>query len=211
ARRLDADEADVRLIDIGMENAHGIGAAPHCRNDVIWLAAGVLGHLLQAFVTDDRLEVTHHHGIGMWAGYGTNDVEGSLYIGDPVAHGFVQGIFERARAGIDRHNGGTQQLHAINVRRLATDIFATHVHDTFQAIARSHGGRRDAMLAGARFRNNARLTQAAGQKNLTNAVIDLMRAGMVQVFALEPDLRAAQLLRPALRVVHGAGTPHKML
>src|SRR5690606_3092376 len=100
AGRLDADEADVRLIDIGMENAHGIGAAPHRRNDVIWLAAGVLGHLLQAFVTDDRLEVTHHHGIGMWAGYGTNDVEGSLYIGDPVAHGFVQGIFERARAGI---------------------------------------------------------------------------------------------------------------
>src|SRR5690606_19853807 len=68
-----------------------------------------------------------------------------------------------------------------------------------------------AMLARTGFRDDARLAQAAGQKNLADAVVDLMGARMVEVFALEPDLRAAELLRPALCVVDRTGTTYEVL
>jgi hypothetical protein len=37
----------------------------------------------------------------------------------------------------------------------------------------------------------------------TDAVVDLVRAGVIQVLALQPDLRAARFLGQALRVIHG--------
>src|SRR3546814_12181931 len=71
-----------------------------CSSDL--LAAGVLRHLLEAFVADDGLEVAHHARIGIGAGHRADDVEGVFDIGDPVAHGLVQGVFQGARAGFDR-------------------------------------------------------------------------------------------------------------
>ena len=38
-----------------------------------------------------------------------------------------------------------------------------------------------------------------------------MRAGVIQIFALEPDLRAARMLRQATGVVHRAGTADVVL
>jgi hypothetical protein len=43
--------------------------------------------------------------------------------------------------------------------------------------------------------------QAPREQRLADAVVDLVRAGVVQILALEPDLRAAELARPALGVV----------
>jgi hypothetical protein len=51
------------------------------------------------------------------------------------------------------------------------------------------------MLPGAGLRNDALFPHASGQKHLAQAVVDLVRAGMQQVFALQPDAGAAQLLR----------------
>ena len=36
-------------------------------------------------------------------------------VGDPVAHGFVDGIFESARAGVDAADFGSEQAHAVDV------------------------------------------------------------------------------------------------
>ena len=46
------------------------------------------------------------------------------------------------------------------------------------------------MLASAGFCDNPRLTHTDGEQYLANAVVDLVRAGVVQLVALEPDLRA---------------------
>src|SRR5690606_32362089 len=46
--------------------------------------------------------------------------------------------------------------------------------------------------------------------DLPDAIVDLVRTGVVQVFALEPDLRPAQLFRPAAGMINRAGTAHKM-
>src|SRR5690606_25993232 len=66
------------------------------------------------------------------------------------------------------------------------------------------------MLARAGFGNNALFAHFACQQNLSDAIVDLVRTGVVQVFTLEPDLRPAQLFRPAAGVIDRAGTPDKM-
>ncbi len=45
--------------------------------------------------------------------------------------------------------------------------------------------------------DDARLTHALGQQNLAHGVVDLVRTGVVQVFALEINLRATKFLGQA--------------
>ena len=54
------------------------------------------------------------------------------------------------------------------------------------------------MLTGARLGDDAALAHALGQQNLAEGVVDLVRAGMQQVFALEINLRPGKLTRHAL-------------
>jgi hypothetical protein len=44
------------------------------------------------------------------------------------------------------------------------------------------------MLTSTCFRNNPRLAHMLGQQSLTDRIIHLMRAGVVQILALEIDL-----------------------
>src|SRR5271157_3742142 len=73
------------------------------------------------------------------------------------------------------------------------------MYHTFHPKQRAHGRRGDAVLAGASLGNDAMLAHAAGQQRLSDAVVDLVRAGVQQVFALEVDPRAAKFFRKPLR------------
>src|SRR5439155_18468438 len=53
----------------------------------------------------------------------------------------------------------------------------------------------DSMLSGARLSDDAPLTHASRQQNLSQRVVDFVRAGMKQVLALEIDPRPATMLR----------------
>ena len=59
------------------------------------------------------------------------------------------------------------------------------------------GGGRDAVLAGAGLGDHARLAHALGEQDLAEHVVHLVRAGVAQVLALEPD-RVADLARQVL-------------
>ena len=62
------------------------------------------------------------------------------------------------------------------------------------------GGRRgDAVLAGAGLGDDPRLADPLGQQRLAQHVVDLVRAGVVEVLALEQDPRAAGVLGEPLR------------
>ena len=50
------------------------------------------------------------------------------------------------------------------------------------------------MLPRAGLGDDALLAHAPGEQDLTDRVVDLVRAGMAEIFALEIDLRAAELL-----------------
>ena len=61
------------------------------------------------------------------------------------------------------------------------------------------------MLAGTGFGNHAGLAHASRQQRLADAVVDLVGAGVVEVFAFEEYLRAAEETRPAPGVIDRAG------
>src|SRR5690606_23222749 len=79
-----------------------------------------------------------------------------------------------------------------------------HVDDAFQAQARRHGGGGHAVLAGAGLGDDPGPAHAAGQQRLADGVVDLVRAGVVQVLALEQDARAAVLAAEPLGEVDRA-------
>ena len=61
------------------------------------------------------------------------------------------------------------------------------------------------MLAGARLGDDALLAHALGEQDLAERVVDLVRAGVEQVFALEINLRAAELAGQPLRKIERRG------
>jgi hypothetical protein len=128
-----------------------------------------------------------------------------------VTHRLVERVLQGLGAGLHRHHRRAQQLHAVDVLRLALDVLAAHVDHALQPEAGADGGGGDAVLAGAGLGDDARLAHALGQQGLADDVVDLVRAGVVQVFALEVDLRAAGDLGPALGVVDRRRPADKVL
>ena len=112
-------------------------------------------------------------------------------VGDPVAHGFIDGVFEGARTGIYAADFGAEQAHAEDVEFLAAHVFGAHVDDALEAQQRADGSRGDSVLAGAGFGDHAVLAHALDEQTLAEAVVDFVRAGVEQVFALEIDFCAA--------------------
>src|SRR5581483_525961 len=73
------------------------------------------------------------------------------------------------------------------------------VHDAFKPKERGDCGGRDAVLPRSGFRNNAMLAHAFYEQRLAQAVIDLVRAGVQQVFALQVNLRSPEMFAETLR------------
>lgn len=72
---LDADQAHALVLDEGVEEADGVGAAADARNDGIGKLALLLLKLLLDLLADDALEVANHGGEGVRAD-GTADQAG---------------------------------------------------------------------------------------------------------------------------------------
>ena len=81
-----------------------------------------------------------------------------------------------------------------------------HVDDALHAEQRADGRGGHAVLAGAGLGDDAMLAHAPRQQRLSDAVVDLVRAGVQQVFALQVDLGAAKLFGQALGQEQGRGT-----
>ena len=67
------------------------------------------------------------------------------------------------------------------------------------------------MLPGAGLRDHARFAHSLCEQRLADGVVDLVRAGVIQVFALQIDLRAAEQFGPALRVINRARPTDEVL
>ena len=120
-------------------------------------------------------------------------------VGYPVAHCFVDGIFQSARSRVDATNLGAQQPHAKNIQLLAAHILGAHVHDALKSKQRTDGCSRDPVLPGAGFSDHAMLAHAFDQQALTDAVVYFVGAGVQQVFALQINFCAAQLFGQSAR------------
>ena len=181
-----------------MKQAHRVRAAADAGDQRVGQTAFRLLHLRTRLDADDRLEVAHHHRIGMRAGDRADAVERVGDVGHPVAQRLVHRVLERARSRRHRPHLGAERLHAQHVRLLPLDVDRAHVDDAFDAELRAQGGGGDAVHAGAGLGDDARLLHAAGQQDLAEHVVHLVRAGVVEVLALEIDLGAAKVFGHAL-------------
>ncbi len=136
-------------------------------------------------------------------------VVGIVHVGHPVAEGFVDGVLEDARAVAHGHHLGPQAFHPEDVGPLARHVHLAHVNGAAKAETRGHGGRGHAMLAGAGLGDDARFAHALDEQSLAHDVVGLVGAGVVQVFALDVDLRAAEMARSGSRRRSGAWAVHE--
>ena len=107
---------------------------------------------------------------------------------------------------------GAQELHALHVGALPLDVSAPHVDGAGHPVAGGRDGSGDAVLTGPGLGDHSGLAHAAGQEHLPYRVVDLVSAGVGQVFALQVDSRASQALGEALgRRRAAVGLPTKSL
>ena len=153
--------------------------------------------LLADLVADGALQVAHQRRVGRRADGRADHVVGVPHVGHPVADGGADGLLERARADVHR----TRPMAPSRLMRSTLGFWrrmssAAHVDHALQVQQRAGGGDAHAVLAGAGLGDHARLAHPLGQQRLAQRVVDLVRAGVQQVLALEVD-RPAQLLRTA--------------
>ncbi len=190
AAGLDADEPDVAIVDERVEDAHRVAAAADARHHGIGQASGQLEDLRPRLAADDRLELAHHQRIRMRPQHRTEEVVRVADVGDPVAHRFVDGVLQRAAAGVDPQHLGAEQPHPEDVQRLPLHVLGAHVDVALEAEQRARRRRRHAVLAGAGLGDDPPLAHPHRQQRLAERVVDLVRAGVGQVFALQEDARA---------------------
>ena len=155
-----------------------------------------LEHLRARLVADDPLQVAHERGERRRPDAGADRVVRVADVGDPVADRGRDGLLERARAGVDARHGRAQQPHALHVGHLAAHVLRAHVDDALEPEQRARRRGGDAVLAGARLGDDPRLAHALGQQALAERVVELVRARVHQVLALEPDRAAGGLGEP---------------
>ena len=102
---------------------------------------------------------------------------------------------------------GAEQAHAEHVERLALHVDLAHVHDALEAEQRGGGGGGDAVLAGAGLGDDAAACPCAVASSAwPEHVVDLVRAGVVEVLPLEQQ-RAAELGGEPLGLVEPRRAP----
>ncbi len=191
---LEAVELHVGVRHEGGEDADGVGATADTGGHGIGQPAAALEDLLARLVADHPLVLAHHQRERVRSGHRPEHVVRRLDVGDPVAHRLVDGVLQRARAGGDGDDLGAEQPHPGHVERLAAGVLLAHVDDAVEAEQRGRGGGGDAVLAGAGLGDDPLLADLLGQQRLAQHVVDLVRAGVVEVLALEQDARAAGVL-----------------
>ena len=200
AAGLDADELHVGVVDEACEEAHCVRAAADAGDGLVGQPAVLVEALPARLASDDALEVAHHFGIGGGAGDGADHVEGVVAVRDPVAEGLVHRVLERGASLLDGVDRGAEHLHAGDVRRLAGDVDGPHVDVARHAEEGGDRGRGDAVHAGAGLGDQPPLAHAPGEERLSDGVVHLVGAGVVEVLALQEDSGAAEVVRESSRV-----------
>ncbi len=206
-----AQHFHVRVIQKRVKQSNRIRAAADAGHQQIRQTLFRFQNLRARFVADHAMKIAHHHRIGMRSQHRAQQIMRRADVRDPVAHRFVDGVLQRARAGIHAHHFRAQHSHAKNIEPLALHVVGAHVDDAFEAQPRRNGGRRHSVLPRAGFRDDAALAHAHGQQSLADAIVDFVRAGVQQIFALDIDARTAQMLRQPRSKLQRRGTPGKIL
>ena len=209
-RGFDADQFDVGIRHERVEDAHRIRTTAHACDDRFRQPSRDAQHLLARFATDAGVKVPHHARIRSWTDHAADDVVTGIDVRDPVPDRLTGRIFERPRSSGHRHHRCTKQLHAEHVQALAMCVLLAHVHHALEAELRTHCRRRHTVLTRARFRDDAPLSHANREQDLRQRIVDLVRARVAEIFALEPH-RCTHARRQARRKAKRRFAPDERL
>ncbi len=206
AGRLHAHQLGGRVGEAG-EDAGRVGAAAHAGHHHVGVGpVHQRPALLAGLVAQHAVQLADHPRVRVRAHDRAEAVVRGLHGGHPVAHGLVDGVLEGAAARQRRPHLGAQELHAEDVELLALHVDLAHVHHALEAHEGGGGGGGHAVLAGAGLGEQAGLAHALGEQGLAQHVVDLVRAGVVEVLALEQDAHA-ELLGQAVALGERRGRP----
>src|SRR5687768_9618219 len=173
-----------------MKDPDCIGSPTDTGNHAGWQSPRGSQHLLACLSSDHGLKLTHHSRIRRRADDRADDVMTVADVRHPVPDSLARGILERARSAGHWNNARTEQVHAMDVERLPANVILTHVDGAFQSEARAHRCSGDAMLTRSGLSDYATLPHSHREQCLPYGVVDLVRACMIQVLALQVDARA---------------------
>ena len=115
---------------------------------------------------------------------------------DPVAQRFVDRVLERRAPARDGHDVGAEALHPEHVERLALDVDRAHEHEAVEPEQCRRGGGGHAVLTRAGLGDDALFAHSSREQRLAEHVVDLVRSGVRQVFALQQHTNAETLREP---------------
>src|SRR5262249_43338917 len=115
-----------------MKKTDGVGATADASEEMSGEALFGGENLFACFATDAEVKIANHGRVRMRAENGAEEIVGVADVGDPVAHGFVDGVFESAAAGFDADDLRTEHAHARDIERLASHVLGAHVDGAFE-------------------------------------------------------------------------------
>ena len=96
----------------------------------------------------------------------------------------------------DGNDVGAEALHAEHVERLAFDVDRAHEHEAVEPEQRRRGGGGHAVLTGTGLGDDPPLAHPPREQRLAEHVVDLVRAGVREVFALQQHAHAEAFREP---------------
>ena len=205
--RFNSRQADALVVDERIEHAGRIRTTPDTGHNLVGQAANRLLALLSRFAADDRLKITDHHRKRMGPHDGAENVVCRLNRGHPITHGLVDRVAQSARSARDGPHLRPQRLHVEYVQPLPPDVFFAHVHDAVQSEPCTSGCRCHSVLARTRLGDDSFLAHAQCEQGLSDRVIDLVSAGVIQVLALQIDPGSTAFFRHTFSEVQRARPP----
>src|SRR5215472_3586041 len=174
-----------------VEYANRIRSTAHTCNNGCRQSAFRFQNLLAGFTTNHGMKIAHHRGIRMRTQDAPQQVVSGANIGDPVSHRFIDRVLERARTRLHAPYLRPQQAHAEDVQLLPPHVLDAHIDHALQPEKRADCGSGNTMLSRSGFSNNSMLAHSLRQQRLAQTVVDLVCAGMQQVFPFQVDFGAA--------------------
>ena len=207
AAALDAELLHVGIVAEIIDRTDGVAPAADAGNEVVGFRVEFLLCLCADLLTDDLLEIAHHHRIGMRTNGGANDIVGIRDVRRPVADSLTRRILQRSRTARYGDDRRAEQTHTEHVELLTLYVQRPHEDAAFHPKECRHRRRRDTVLSCTRLCDDALLAHAVCEECLSERIVDLMRPRMEKILALEIDVRLAVVLRQPLGKVKIRRTP----
>ena len=185
-------EAVQRHVGVGNEigeDAQRIGTTANASCHRIGQSAVTIQQLGPGLGADHPLKLAHQHREGMWTGDRADQVMGVVDGSDPIPQRVVHRVFQGLGAGLDSNHLSPEQPHSSDIERLPLGVDLAHVNRAIESEQRRSGRGRNSVLAGAGLGDDTGLSHPAGQQCLAQHIVDLVRAGVVQILALQHDRR----------------------